>query len=188
MSYDRNTPQNPQTREHTLQAKTQQQNSLPTQHPGEFQLPLQTQARTPLRHTPLNPERLLLTNMELVWIYTETEENLSPCLSFLGSSMAKRCRGTALAFSFRKRQLNPRGWNSSSPHTSKAKALGNKKGKKYISFYGPYTTWPLLSAQPWVARLGDDTGVAAVPAYTPLISRKQMRGNKSSEANTQSLA
>lgn len=34
-----------------------------------------------------------------------------------------------------------------------------KKGKKYISFYGLYATRPLLSAHPWVARLGNDTGV-----------------------------
>lgn len=143
----------------TPQAKTKQQNSLQTQHPGEFQLTSTDQARTLLPHTPLNPERLLLTNMELVWIYTETQENLIPCLSFLGSPMAKRCRGTALASSITKRHLNPRGWNSSSPHIGKPKALGNKKGKKYISFYGLYVTWPLLCANLWVARLEDDTGV-----------------------------
>jgi len=74
--------------------------------------------------------------------------------------MAKRCRGTALAFSRRKRQLNPRGWNSSSPHTGKPKALGNKKKRKEIHFLlRPVRDTAALVCKPLAAGLGDGTGV-----------------------------
>lgn len=71
------------------------------------------------------------------------------------------------------------------PTYGQAESLGKqKKVMKYISFYGLYMTWPLLSPHLWVARLGDDMGMlqsmckdgAACTQW--LISKKQIRGIK----------
>lgn len=72
--------------------------------------------------------------------------------------MARRCRGTALAFQIRKKQL-PR-LEQLKPTYWKAKSLRKqkKRGKKYISFYGSCTTQLLWPASLWVGSLGEDLG------------------------------
>lgn len=90
----------------------------------------QAQARILLPPSPLNPERLPWRMTKWVWIYTKTEENVTPCLSSLGSPMAEMQRdcpsflmnsspGTPLAH--RQASLEPREM---------------KKKKKKFPFYG----------------------------------------------------
>lgn len=73
--------------------------------------------------------------------------------------MARRCRGTALAFQIRKKQLlrleqlKPTYWKAKSLRKQK-----KKKGKKYISFYGLCTTQLLWPASLWVGSPGEDPG------------------------------